>query len=217
MRPQRFFLGAVSLIALFLSSCIGVRANITIRNNGTGTIDLEYRISRIAESLGKLDGNEGWPPLPVGRADFERTITRIDGLRLSSFSSRDDEKDRVVKVTVDFSNLEALIGFLDAPGQRARLTREGQKYRISLALGGGAQSQDPDLLELMETAFEGYDMELGFSLPRDPTLTLTDGTGQKIDTLPAGNVRASGRSVRFSSPMAALLLTKEPVLMEILW
>jgi hypothetical protein len=207
----------VSLLTFFLSSCIGVTANITIRTNGRGTIDLEYRISRIAEALGKLDGNEGWPPLPVGRADFERTIARIDGLTLTSFSGRDDETDRVIRVKMDFSGPEALIGFLDASGQRARLTREGSKYRLSLALGGGAQSQEPELLELTETVFEGYTMEFGLTLPRDPTLTLTDGTGQKIDAPPAGNVRETGRSVRFSSPMAALLLAKEPVLMEILW
>jgi hypothetical protein len=215
MKLQSFFLGVMSLITLFFSSCIGIKTNITIRNNGTGTIDLEYRISRIAESLGKLDGNEGWPVLPVGKADFERTISRIDGLRLTSFSVRDDEKDRVIRAKMDFSRPEALIDFLDAPGQRAHLIREEKKHRLSLTLGGGTQNQDPELMELVETVFRGYAIELGITFPRD--ITLTDGSGRKIDALPVGNVRETERNIRFSSPMADLLLTKEPVLMEVLW
>jgi hypothetical protein len=204
-------------MTLFFSSCIGVKTNITIRDNGTGTIEIEYRISRVMESLGKLDGNEGWPPLPVGKADFERTITRIDGLRLNSFSARDDEKDRVIRVRMDFSTPDALTGFLDAAGQRARLIREGKKHRLSLTLGGGTQKQDPELMELMETVFRGYTLELDLTFPRDISLTMTDGSGRKIDAPPAGNVRETGRNLRFSSSTAALLSTEEPVLMDILW
>ncbi|MDR2760088.1 MAG: hypothetical protein LBB78_12000 [Spirochaetaceae bacterium] len=201
----------------FFSSCIGVSTNITIRQNGAGTLDLEYRISRAAESLGKLDGNEGWLTLPVGREDFERTVSRIDGLKLTSFSVREDEKDRVVKVKVDFSNPDALIGFLDAAGQRARLTREEKRYRLSLTLGGGIQNQNPELLKLTGAVFQGYTLELGITFPRDAVLTLVDGAGGKIDAPPVGDILWSGRTIRFSSPMAALLTSKEPVLMDILW
>ncbi|MDR0689544.1 MAG: hypothetical protein LBG08_04665 [Spirochaetaceae bacterium] len=205
------------LMTLFFSSCIGVKTNITIRDNGTGTIALEYRISRTVDSLGKLDGNEGWPPLPVGKADFERTITRIDGLRLTSFSTRDDETDRVIRVKMDFSGPEALIGFLDVPGQRAQLIREEKKHCLSLTLGAGTQNQDPELMALTETVFRGYAVELDIAFPRDITLTLIDGSGRQIDAPPAGNIRKTGRNLRFSAPTAALLSTKEPVLMEIRW
>ncbi|MFP3089249.1 hypothetical protein LQZ21_02860 [Treponema sp. TIM-1] len=217
MRLKKGILGAVSLVMVFFSSCIGINTNITIRQNGAGTLDLEYRISRIAESLGKLDGNERWLTLPVGRADFERTISRIDGLKLTAFSAREDEKDRVVTVKVDFSNPDALTGFLDALGQRTRLTREEDKYRLSLTLGGGVQSQDPELLELTQAVFLGYTLEFGIALPRDTVLTLVDEEGGKLDTPPVGNIYGSGRNIRFSAPMGALLTSKEPVRMEIRW
>ncbi|MDR2631724.1 MAG: hypothetical protein LBC60_12450 [Spirochaetaceae bacterium] len=212
------FLG-LGLLVFFFSSCIGIRTNITIRENGAGTLELEYRISRIADSLGKLDGNEGWLTLPVGRADFERTVSRIDGLRLASFSSAEDEKDRVVQVKVDFSNPEALSAFLDASGQRSRLTREKEKYRLSLTLGGGggALEQDPELLELTGEVFLGYALEFGLTLPRDAILILADPTGKEINTPPVGDLLWNGRNIRFSAPMAALLRSKEPVFMEILW
>ncbi|MDR1108202.1 MAG: hypothetical protein LBL19_04120 [Spirochaetaceae bacterium] len=217
MKRRIFFLSATGLILLLLSSCIGVTTKITIRNNGAGTLEAEYRISRAVDSLGKLDGNEGWPPLPVGRADFERTVSRVDGLRLTSFSSREDEKDRVIRVKMDFSHPEALAGFLDASGQRARLSREGQNHRLSLTLGGGIPHQAPELLELAETAFEGYTMELDLTLPRDMQVTVTDGNGREIGQPPAGTLRETPRNLRFSSSMAALLSSNEPVCMEILW
>jgi hypothetical protein len=217
MRLKKGVLGVLGFVMIFFSSCIGVTTNITIREGGSGTLDLEYRISRTMDSLGKLDGNERWLTLPVGKADFERTISRIDGLKLTSFSVREDEKDRVVKVKVAFSTPDALAGFLDASGQRARLTREAEKYRLALTMGGGAPDQKPELLEFTETVFQGYTMELGIAFPREAVLTLTDGGGTRIDTPPGGNIQWNGRNLRFSSPMAALVTAKEPVLMEIRW
>jgi hypothetical protein len=202
---------------VFFSSCIGVQMDITVRNNGTGTMDLEYRISRTAESLGKLDGNENWPILPAGRADFERTINRIDGLKLTSFTVRNDEKDQVIKAVVAFSNLDALSVFLDSSGQQSRLVRENGTNRLSLTLGGDIQNQDPELLELIAAVFLGYTMELGFTLPRDTTVSLSDGSGRKIDAPLVGEVLQNRRNIRFSASMAALLSSKEPVNMEISW
>ncbi|GHT76702.1 hypothetical protein FACS1894124_8630 [Spirochaetia bacterium] len=80
------------LITGVLGSCIGMSADITIRRNGSGVLALEYRMSRELESLGKLDGNERWLPIPVGKADFERTTDRIPGLALKSFSSKTTDK-----------------------------------------------------------------------------------------------------------------------------
>jgi hypothetical protein len=208
----------MSFVMVFFSSCIGVHMDITVRNNGTGTIALEYRISRTAESLGKLDGNENWFIFPVGRVDFERTINRIDGLTLNSFAARSDEKDQIIKVALAFSNLDALSAFLDYTGQQSRIIRENGTYRLSLTLGGDNNHHDPELLELTETVFEGYTMELGFTFPRNTTLILMDGSsGRNIDAPPVGEVLQNGRNIRFAASMADLLSSREPVVMEIRW
>ena len=73
------------LSAVVLNSCLGVSADITIKADGSGKIALEYRVSQALESLGKLDGNG--PAIPVGKADFERSVSRIPGLRLSDRKS----------------------------------------------------------------------------------------------------------------------------------
>jgi hypothetical protein len=153
----------------------------------------------------------------VGRADFERTVDRIEGLTLTAFTVRDDEEDLVMKVSMAFSNLEALCAFFDSSGQQALVSREGGADRLSLALGGGSQIQDPELLELTGVVFQGYTMGFGFTFPREAALSLTDGAGRNIELPPAGDIQRSGRNVRYSAPMADLLSLAEPFVMEFRW
>ena len=49
--------GIFIAIMLLLSSCMGVQADIALNSDGSGILVLEYRFSRLLESLGKLDGN----------------------------------------------------------------------------------------------------------------------------------------------------------------
>jgi len=114
--------------ALLCTSCLGIAADITIRADGSGKISLEYRVSQMLESLGRLDGNEGWPAIPVGRADFERSLSRIPGIRMSFFSSQEKPnalggRDLVTNVTLEFANAAALLAFLDNSGTHAAVTQ----------------------------------------------------------------------------------------------
>jgi hypothetical protein len=208
-------IGIVSVV--LLSSCIGLRADIAIRGDGSGTITLDYRISPALESLGKLDGNEGAPPLPVGRADFERTAARIEGLRLRSYSTGERDGEKTVKAALDFSTPEALAAFLDALGQGARLSQAQGKRRLSLTLGGGLENQDRDLLDLIRQISQGYALDLTLTLPAGGTLTFLDRDGRAIDAPPAGSAVLEGRTFRFSSPLGDLLASPEKVSLEMIW
>ncbi|MFP3041460.1 hypothetical protein LQZ19_06515 [Treponema primitia] len=201
---------------LVFSSCVGAATEIVIRRDGSGTIAMEYRLSREFESLGKLDGNERWPPLPVGRADFERTVARVEGLSLRSFTTTTTEKDLISQAKLDFASLEALVRFLDASGQQAALTGEGGKNRLTLGFKG-APDTDPQLLALVSTLMEGYSMDFNFTLPTDAELHILDGHGGVLTSPPVGIVRVQGTKVGFSSPMADLLSSSEAVNLEILW
>jgi hypothetical protein len=205
------------LSAVLLSSCIGLRADIAIRRDGSGTITLEYRISPALESLGKLDGNEGSPPLPVGRADFERTAARIEGLRLRSYSAGEMDGEKTVKAALDFSTPEALAAFLDGLGQGARLSQGEGKRRLSLTLGGGLENRDREILDLIREIFQGYALDLTLTLPAGGTLRFLDRDGRPIDAPPAGSAVQEGRKFRFSSPLGDLLAAPEKVALEMNW
>jgi hypothetical protein len=168
------------------------------------------------ESLGKLDGNERWLPLPVGRADFERTLARVEGLRMTAFSSRDDGRDMINRVKLEFSSLEALLRFLDASGRRAALFREGEEYRLSLGFGG-AKNADPDLVELISSVSEGYELRCYLTLPGEASLRFTDGEGRPLNGPPAGTAVSEGKRVGFSSPVAELFSLEEGFVMDVLW
>ncbi|MDR3303036.1 MAG: hypothetical protein LBS86_01350 [Treponema sp.] len=207
---------SVLIAVLLLSSCIGVTADIVLRANGSGSIALEYRVSRMLEELGKMDGNKSWPIIPTGRADIERTVKRIEGLTLRSFSVKEGPQDLIYTMQLDFANLEALIHFLDATGNHATLTRDGAKTMLSLTLTGSVASVDPDLLTLFTMMSAPYSIALSFSAPTDASLSLSSAKGAPLD-LSGATVVSRGKKVSFAAPISTLLNVKDGAAVNITW
>jgi hypothetical protein len=196
-KPGAFML---ALILLSLNSCIGVRSDIRFQADGSGTINLEYRYAKTMESLGKLDGNERWPTLPAGKADFERTAARVRGLKLLSFSSREDEKDTIYQANLSFADLESLVRFLDAQGQRASIKKENGKTTLNLMLTSGKKDIDPDLAALVTSIMRGYRFEMVFS-------AASGGAGLRMTSgeVPGAELTSENGRASFSVPMANLI------------
>jgi hypothetical protein len=214
---MRRFRQLIGLAALgVLTSCIGISSDLVIRGDGSGTFTLEYRVSRTLESLGRLDGNESRPVVPAGRADFERTAARTAGLTLRDFASREEGKDLVTTVKMDFANLDALLGFLDASGQRAVLSRENGGTRLSFVLGEPSAA-DPALRELIRSVSEGYTLEFRFTLPGNSGVAFLDGNGGTLAAPPAGTAGFRDGTGAYSVAMADLLSAPEAVIMELRW
>jgi len=208
VQKKSVFIAFSALIIVSLSSCIGVNSNVSIRQNGSGTIQLEYRLSRMFEALGKLDGNEKQLPLPVGRTDFERTVNRVPGLALTAYSTSQDEKDLLVKAELSFTSLDALAGFLDAAGQSVRLVSDGGNRTMGLVLVRGIKNVDADLESLVRTVFAGYTIDMRFNFPSTPTVSTVGNIGQAAVT---------GTSARYTSPVTDLVLSSEPVELRLSW
>jgi hypothetical protein len=209
------------LVPVFFSSCIGVNADISIRRDGTAIMTLEYRVASVLESLGKQDGNAAWPTVPVGKADFQRTVDRITGVRLASFSSKNAGDDVVYTAKIEFSDMEGLAAFLDASGQRAVLNQANGSSALSLILAApadtGTAALDPELLALASDALAGYTYALNFTLPSVPSIAFLNGAGAKLDKSPAGELTIDGNKVRFSAPLADLVAVNAGLILEIRW
>jgi hypothetical protein len=205
------------IATVVLSSCLGVSADITIKADGSGKIDLEYRVSQELESLGRLDGNESKPAVPVGRIDFERTAARIPGLRLSEYSSKDVRNsaggsDLVTSAVLDFKDSGALLAFLDSAGSRAALVQEGTGRLLRLTvLEPSKDITDPTLLSLLREISEGYNFSLSFNLPGNATIQTIPAS------IPAAKLVSNGKKVSFSISMGELLNLKEGLALEIRW
>jgi hypothetical protein len=202
---------------LVLSSCIGVKAGISLRGNGSGRLRLEYRVSRIAESLGKLDGNERWQTVPTGRADFDRTLERLPGLRLVSFSTKEEAAVIINRVELEFKDIESLIPFLEGAGSGAVLTEEDGKKRLSLLLYPGAGEADPELLSLVREVSQGYGLSLSLSAPGGAELGLTDGEGRPLAAAEGVETRKSGKKVSLSVATGDLLSSPRGLGVEFTW
>jgi len=210
---------AIPVILLSFGSCLGLSADFQIRKNSSVKLAMEYRFSGTAESIGKLDGNERWQIIPAGRADWERTVARIDGMKLSSFSSRNDSREVINNVTLEFSNTDALLKFLNpATGaKRASLNSDGGSGAFNIIFTEPAKEINADLLELMKQVSYGYKLKISFSAPKDTNMTFTDGLGKPIPPPEKAEAVLKGKKVSFSIDTAELFNLKDGFGVEIKW
>jgi len=207
-----------------MTSCLGVSMDIVMRADGSGSVTLEYRVSQMLESMGRLDGNEYWPAIPVGKADLERSVARIPGLRLSSFSVKEyprryskppnsnplGDKDLITKVKLDFKNTAALLAFLDSAGSRASLVQEGGKNTLRLVLLDPAtDALDADLLSLLQEVSAGYEISVSFTAPKGAALSVIPPS--------VSAARTVGKKVSFTIGTGELVTLRDGVTLEINW
>jgi hypothetical protein len=174
---------------------------------------MEYRMSLQLKALGEQDGNERWYPLPVGRADFERTLQRLPGLTLLSFSSKEDGKDLVVAVSLSFSDPAALTAFLDAYGEGAVYT----PGRLLLTLHKGSEKENRDLESLLAEISSGYPVKIRLSLPGEGTLSVLNGNGGPASPIRDAGIEASGKILSFSAPVAEIFSAGDGLSLDFRW
>ena len=183
------------MVILIFSSCLGLSMDIAMKRDGSGRVVLEYIMPSVLQNLGILDGNESWPTIPIGRADFQRAIEGIDGARLVSFSSREKGKDYFINAVLDFDNPQALAKII---GEGTSLS-DGKLSFIFLDKED-LQNIDADLIELFKSGQEGKKLSLSFTKDGSTSgLKITDNQGNEIQpSETAGQVVSSGKKVSFS-------------------
>ena len=200
-----------------LASCFGADADITLNADGSGTIALEYRVSQSLDSLGRLDGNQRWNTIPVGQADFQRTLDRLPGMRLLSFSSRQDARDIVISARMEFSSIQGLLAFLDASGRRSSFTGTAASGRMVFTLSEGSTLTNPELARLLAAVSEGYTVRLGMSFPGEGSLAVSDNQGRPLTAIPGSEVQGSGGRVFGSFPLYEILSAAGGMNLEFRW
>jgi hypothetical protein len=212
--PMKFSIPALVLFVFAgtLCSCIGLKTDIVLKADGTGTVTMEYRISREFQDIGALDGNARWPTVPVGQADFERTISRTEGLRLLSFSTGEEGPNLLYRATVGFSKLEDILPLLGEDGKNISLIREERRslvLRLTPGREAESEGESPELLALVEEAFRGYDIAISFSAPSPVELRVREGKGLEIEQ--------GGRKAGFSIPISEIVSRREALTVEFIF
>lgn len=203
------------LIVLLLNSCFGANIDITLNQNGSGLIVLDYQIAKSLDSLGKLDGNENWNTIPVGKADFERTIERLPDIKLLSFNSKENEKNIVIESKMEFLSFQGLLAFLDASGRHTNFSGDISRGRLNMTLSESGNITNPGLEKLIMDIFESYAVKISMSFPGEGSLAVRD---QKGTPLQAGkDIIASGKKVSCTFPLAVILASAGGISVEFNW
>ena len=202
---------------LLLNSCLGVSADISIRKDGSGRIALEYRVSQVLESMGRLDGNARRPAIPVGRADFERSLARIPGLRLVSHKTKDvpnaaGGRDLRTTAVLEFRDTAALLAFLDSSGGGATLTQKDGKNLLRLVFRDSSAAIDnADLKSLLKEISAGYGINVSLRAPAGARITTFP------PSVPAATIVSGGKKVSFSIGVADFIDLDDGLTLEIAW
>jgi len=201
----------ILLLLLLLSSCFGASADIVLNSNGSGTITLEYQINKSLNSLGELDGNERWKTIPVGMADFQRTLDRLPEMKLLSFTSKENGKNIVISAKMEFSSIRGLFAFLDASGSSSSFTGDARSGSIILTLNKDSASDNAVFNEFLASICEGYSVRMSMSFSGEGNLSLTDLKGKPLAAIPGTEINPRGKKVSFTIPIYQVLSSSQGI------
>lgn len=211
-RPRRSpnaFLSALAAAALglLLSSCVDTKVDISITRDGSGRLKASYGVAGMLSALQGYEAASDLAALPLDRAAADARARTSPGTAIVSFASRRDGEALRIDLEMTFASPQALLSFLDPSGKRFHYTSSatGQSVRATLAPGEGQGSMDPDLAAYIDAAFPSALLSVNIAFP---------GT---VKVAGIGTTGPDGRSLSFSSPIPALLESKEPIIWEFRW
>jgi len=156
-----------SAIAL-LTSCIGIDSRMTIKDNGSGTLSLTYRVSQLVSELGVSSTGRSAIPLPLSRSDFERALGATGGrVRLTAFDRSENDKDIIIRADLTFDSVDALArvdAFHDAD---LKLSTQGSQQTFSqIVARAPRQPLTDDSKRMLDALFDGYDLSFTVETPK---------------------------------------------------
>lgn len=205
-RTKTLPLLSLGAVAMLLMSCIDVDAKITLANNGSGEVDIVYRVSRLVMNLGGAEKDRSQLPLPVAEDDFTRTIRAIDGLALKRYTRADDEDKTTITASLTFADVKALGALLGGDRDSISLASEGGKTVFRLLLVPGNPDQlDAKTKEFFQSFFNSYGLNYSLAAP----------SAVKSTNLKEASVNGNEAKIRI--PILTAVETKDPIVWRVEW
>ncbi len=196
----------LTVCTLFLlASCIDLRSDIEVNEDGSGTIQLTYTAVSALVHLGTIDEDDRFYAIPISEDDFRSTAGEIEGITLRSFAIEDEVDTVTVTATLDFDSPAALSRLFGSSGPgTVEITSEGAStlYR-QLIYGGAAEEIDAESRDFIESFFADYSVEFSLEAP------------QQISAVNSGDF--TGRVATIELPMTEVLLSPSPIEWEVRW
>ncbi len=158
------------LCTVVLCSCVGVESRLSIGNDGSGTLSLDYRVPREVAAYGRADDAGLAIPLPVDRADFLRAIEGIPGVRLTRYSRRASEDQIAIHALIAFRNLADLARVPALGDAGLSLVESGGTRTLTQVVAGKPGSAPtPESLAMIDSLFAGAAITVVLTTPSPMT------------------------------------------------
>ncbi|HUZ17631.1 MAG TPA: hypothetical protein VMV68_04540 [Spirochaetia bacterium] len=193
--------------ALLCASCIGVDEKITINADGSGQLDLVYRISTMVSDIGPSAGQPHPIPLPMTEDAFRSAVAAVNGLTLSKLSSQLTPSDLVISSVVAFTDptLLSLIGQGASAPRITFSTTGGRTTFRETIYQGNPGGVDPDTLSFIKSAFQGYLLRFTLSAPF------------RITGVNVGTISQDQRTAVYTTNVVDAIQSKSPLVWEVRW
>jgi len=198
---------ALCFTLALLSSCIGVDSRLTVRDNGSGTLQLTYRISQLVADLGVSSTGKSAIPLPVSRSDFERSLAASNGkVQLTRFDKSEDEKDITIRAEIAFDSLDSLAKIDAFHDAELKWGTEGSRRTFSQVVARTPrQPLSDDSRRMLEALFDGYDLSFVVVAPQP----ITDST--------LGTLSADKKTLTYKTTIKDVMTTTQDLVMTARW
>jgi hypothetical protein len=196
----------IAPLALLFFSCVSINTSIQLANNGSGQITLQYTVSQMVSNLGRVDSDWQRLPLPITEADFRRAVGQIAGLKLDSFSRKEDAQNITIDATLSFLDVSSLNQLYSPGGKAIQVTDSGgqTEYR-QLIFEGFPNGVDQQSKSFADTFFKDYKLQFELKTPAP------------IKSANIGTVASNKRSVRYEIPITKLLDARTPIEWDVIW
>jgi hypothetical protein len=200
-------IAALCIAALLLSSCVAVDSKLSIKDDGSGTLTLSYRVSQLVVDLGDSSSDKSAVPLPLTRADFERSLEASKGkVRLAQFDRSETEKDIVIHAELSFESLEALGQVPAFHDEQITAVTAGSRHTLSQVIARApATAVNDDSLRMVDAFFDGYDLTFTIEAPgpiHDNTL---------------GTLSADKKVLTYTTSIKEIMRAKSDVVLSLGW
>jgi hypothetical protein len=201
-------IAALCIASVFLlAACVGIDSKLIIKSDGSGTLALSYRVSQLIVDLGDSTSDKGVMPLPLSRADFERSLEASKGkVRLTRFDRSENEKDVIVRAELSFDSLDSLAQV--AAFRDAALTAgaAGTRHTFSqLIARAPAQPVSAETLRMIDSFFDGYDMTFAIEAP------------QPIQDNSLGTLSPDKKTLTYTTSIREMMRTKSDIVLRLDW
>jgi len=206
MKKTAILLLSLGIIFLF-TSCIGIEGEINVNADGSGSLSMSYRISKLIAHLGQLEENGQFTPLPVNQEDFARTIESSRGIELTGFQESENEQDVLITADLSFESINSLNSFFMYGENNAVMLEERDSGTVfTYYLYSGRETvPEQRQLDILSTIFKDYSINLKINAPAE------------IKSVNRGDISGDGRVASLTLSMPDIISSENEIFWQVIW